>query len=63
MTLSKFMRRALASGVLAVLSAGAQAQLKVGIDLSRPMRPSTARTPSRNSPGMPRVSIRACRMP
>jgi branched-chain amino acid transport system substrate-binding protein len=49
MMLSKFMRRALASGVLAVLSAGAQAQLKVGIDLSSTGPAATIGITSKNA--------------
>jgi branched-chain amino acid transport system substrate-binding protein len=49
MTLSKFVRRALVSGVLAVLSAGAQAQLKVGIDLSSTGPAATIGITSKNA--------------
>jgi branched-chain amino acid transport system substrate-binding protein len=49
MMLSKFMRRALASGVLALLSAGAQAQLKVGIDLSSTGPAATIGITSKNA--------------
>ena len=49
MMLSKFLRRALASGVLAVLSAGAQAQLKVGIDLSSTGPAATIGITSKNA--------------
>jgi branched-chain amino acid transport system substrate-binding protein len=49
MMLSKFLRRALASSVLAVLSAGAQAQLKVGIDLSSTGPAATIGITSKNA--------------
>jgi branched-chain amino acid transport system substrate-binding protein len=49
MMLSKFLRRALASGVLAVLSVGAQAQLKVGIDLSSTGPAATIGITSKNA--------------